>query len=125
MGAVGVLVYLAGLQRIDKELYEAADIDGAGPLQKFFHIEFPLILTQIRLTLILMIIGTLQGYGQQLLLLGENGGPDRSGLTPGLWMFNRAFYNGEYGYACALGLVLFAVILILSGLATKYVKVDK
>lgn len=125
MGAVGVLVYLAGLQRIDKELYEAADIDGAGPFQKFFYIEFPLILTQIRLTLILMIIGTLQGYGQQLLLLSENGGPDRAGLTPGLWMFNRAFYNGEYGYACALGLILFFVILILSGIATKYVRVDR
>ena len=125
IGAVGVLIYLAGLQRIDRELYEAADIDGAGPFQKFFYIEFPLILTQIRVTLILMVIGTLQGYGQQYLLLGENGGPDRAGMTPGLWMFNRAFYNGEFGYACALGLVLFFVILALTWVNNKYVRVDK
>ena len=125
IGAVGVLIYLAGLQRIDRELYEAADIDGAGPFQKFFYIEFPLILTQIRVTLILMVIGTLQGYGQQYLLLGENGGPDRAGMTPGLWMFNRAFYNGEFGYACALGLILFFVILALTWVNNKYVRVDR
>lgn len=125
IGAVGVLIYLAGLQGIDKALYEAAEIDGAGPIQKFFYIEFPLILTQIRLTLILMIIHTLQGYGQQYLLLGENGGPARAGMTPGLWMFNRAFFNGEFGYACALGLILFFVILILTWANNKYVRVEK
>ena len=125
IGAVGVLIYLAGLQAIDKELYEASDIDGAGPFQKFFYIEFPLILTQVRVTLILLIIYTLQGYGQQFLLLGENGGPARAGMTPGLWMFNRAFFNGEFGYACALGLVLFSVILGLTWVNNKYVRVDK
>jgi ABC-type sugar transport system permease subunit len=125
IGAVGVLIYLAGLQSIGKELYEAADIDGAGPFQKFFYIEFPLILTQVRVTLILLIIHTLQGYGQQFLLLGENGGPARAGMTPGLWMFNRAFFNGEFGYSCALGLVLFVVILALTWVNNKYVRVDK
>ncbi len=125
IGAVGVLIYLAGLQGIDKELYEASDIDGAGPFQKFFYIEFPLIMTQVRLTLILMVIGTLQGYGQQYLLLGENGGPARAGMTPGLWMFNRAFFNGEFGYACALGLILFFVILALTWVNNKYVRVER
>jgi ABC-type sugar transport system permease subunit len=125
IGVVGVLIYLAGLQSIDKELYDAADIDGAGSVQKFIYIEFPLILTQVRLTLILLIIHTLQGYGQQFLLLGENGGPARAGMTPGLWMFNRAFFNGEFGYACALGLVLFVVILALTWANNKYVRVDK
>lgn len=125
IGAVGVLIYLAGLQSIDKELYEAAEIDGAGPFHKFFYIEFPLILTQIRLTLILLIISTLQGYGQQFLLLGENGGPARAGMTPGLWMFNRAFFNGEFGYACALGIILFFFILVLTWANNKYVRVDK
>ncbi len=124
IGAVGVLIYLAGLQSIDKQLYEAADIDGAGPFQKFFYIEFPLILTQVRVTLILLIIHTLQGFGQQFLLLGENGGPARAGMTPGLWMFNRAFFNGEFGYACALGLILFFVILGLTMISNKYVRID-
>lgn len=125
MGAVGVLIYLAGLQTIGKEMYEAAEIDGAGPFAQFLYIELPLILTQVRLTLILLVIGTLQGYGQQFLLLGENGGPAGAGMVPGLWMFNRAFFAGEMGYACALGLILFFFILALTWVNNKYVRVDK
>lgn len=125
MGSVGVLVYLAGLQAIGSEIYEAADLDGAGPFRKFWAIEFPLIMTQVRITLILLIIGTLQSYGQQYVLLGENGGAGRAGMTPGLWMFNRAFFAGEFGYACALGIALFAVILALTWVNNKYVRVDK
>jgi raffinose/stachyose/melibiose transport system permease protein len=125
LGSVGVLIYLAGLAQIDASLYESADLDGCGPFRKFFHIELPLILTQVRLTLILLIIGTFQSFGQQYLLLGENGGPQRAGMTPGLWMFNRAFFNSEFGYACALGMVLFLVILILTLINEKFVRIDK
>lgn len=125
IGAVGVLVFLAGLQSIGTEVYEAADLDGINPFQKFLHIELPLIMTQVRLMLVLMIIGTLQGYGLQFLLLGEDGGPGGRGMVPGLWMFNRAFIAGELGYACALGLVLFVFILILTLINNKYVRVDK
>ncbi len=125
LGTVGVLIYLAGLQNIDQSLYESADLDGCGPFRKFLNIELPLILTQIRLTLALLFIGTLQSYGQQYLLLGENGGPGRAGMTPGLWMFNRAFFNREFGYACALGLILFLVILTLTWLNNKYVRIEK
>jgi len=125
VGAVGVLIFLAGLQSIGTEVYEAADLDGVTPFQKFLHIELPLIMTQVRLMFVLMIIGTLQGYGLQFLLLGEDGGPGGKGMVPGLWMFNRAFIAGEFGYACALGLVLFAFILMLTLINNKYVRVDK
>ena len=125
IGAVGVLIFLAGLQSIGTEVYEAADLDGVTPFQKFLHIELPLIMTQVRLMFVLMIIGTLQGYGLQFLLLGEEGGPGGKGMVPGLWMFNRAFLAGEFGYACALGLFLFVFILILTMINNKYVKVDK
>lgn len=125
IGAVGVLVYLAGLQGISPEVYEAAELDGVGPLGKFFYIELPLILTQVRMMLILLIIGTLQGYGLQLLLLGENGGPAGRGMTPGLWMFNRAFYAGDFGYACAVGMILFVFILGLTFVSNKYVRTQK
>ena len=63
IGTVGVLIYLAGLQSIGTEVYEAADLDGASSWRKFVHIEFPLIMTQVRLSLVMLIIGTLQGYG--------------------------------------------------------------
>ncbi len=125
IGTVGVLIYLAGLQAIGSEVYEAADLDGVTPFQKFLHIELPLIMTQVRLSLVLLIIGTLQGFGLQLLLLGENGGAGGRGMVPGLWMFNRAFVAGEFGYACAIGLILFVFILILTFLNNKYVRVEK
>jgi len=125
LGTVGVLIYLAGLQSIDKDLYESSELDGAGPFRQFFSIELPLIMTQIRLTLILLIINTLKTFGNMYLLLGENGGPGGAGMVPGLWMFNRAFFAGEFGYACALGLVLFVVILGLTYLNNKYVRVER
>jgi ABC-type sugar transport system permease subunit len=125
VGAVGVLIYLAGLQNIGTEVYEAADLDGVNAFQKFFYIELPLILTQVRLSLVLLIISSIQGFGLQLLLLGEDGGPAGRGMVPGLWMFNRAFVAGELGYACAIGLVLFVFILILTLLNNKFVKVEK
>jgi raffinose/stachyose/melibiose transport system permease protein len=125
IGTVGVLIYLAGLQSISVEIYEAAELDGIGPVGKFFHLELPLILTQVRLNLVLLIIGTLQGYGLQLLLLGESGGPGGRGMVPGLWMYNRAFIAGEFGYACAIGILLFALILILTWVNNRYVRVTK
>lgn len=125
IGTVGVLIYLAGLQSISREVYEAAELDGIGPLGKFFHIELPLILTQVRLSLVLLIIGTLQSYGLQLLLLGESGGAGGRGMVPGLWMYNRAFIAGEFGYACAIGIILFAFILVLTLINNRYVRVDR
>jgi ABC-type sugar transport system permease subunit len=125
IGAAGVLIYLAGLQSIGNEVYEAAELDGIGPIGKFFHIELPLILTQVRLSLTLLIISTLQGYGLQLLLLGDTGGAAGRGLTPGLWMYNRAFIAGEFGYACAIGIVLFVFILALTLLNQRFVRIDK
>jgi raffinose/stachyose/melibiose transport system permease protein len=125
LGAVGVLIYLAGLQSIGTEVYEAADLDGVSAFQKFWHIELPLITTQIRLNVILMVISTLQGYGQLYLLLNENGGAGGRGMVPGLWMFNRAFVNGEFGYACSIGLILFIFILTLTYINNKYIRVDK
>jgi raffinose/stachyose/melibiose transport system permease protein len=125
IGAVGVLIFLAGLQSIGTEVYEAAELDGSNAFQTFFYIELPLIMTQVRLMLVLMIIGTLQGYGLQFLLLGPDGGAGGKGMVPGLWMFNRAFIAGEFGYACALGLFLFVFILILTWINNKYVRVDK
>lgn len=125
IGTIGVLIYLAGLQSIGQEVYEAAELDGIGPFKKFIYIELPLILTQVRLSLVLLIIGTLGQYGLQLLLLNEYGGPGGRGMTPGLWMYNRAFVAGEFGYACAIGVLLFLVILTLTFLNNRYVRVDK
>ena len=125
IGTVGVLIYLAGLSNISKEVYEAAELDGVGFWGKIFRIELPLIMTQVRINLIFLTIGTLGEYGFFLLLLGPQGGPDNIGMTPGLYMFREAFINRNMGYACALGMIMFVVILYLTVLYQRHMKVEK
>jgi ABC-type sugar transport system permease subunit len=125
VGTVGVLIYLAGLQQISTDVYEAAQLDGVGPVGKLFKIELPLIMTQVRINLIMMTIGTLTAYEFFLILLGREGGPGNVGMVPGLYMYKSAFIDQRYGYACALGMVLFVVILLLTIVYQKYVKVEK
>ena len=125
VGVVSVLLYLSGLGNIDQSVYEAADIDGCGPFRKFWNIELPLITTQIRLNLILMIIGTLKGWGLVFILLGDSGGPEGVGMLPGLYMFHKAFTAAEVGYACAIGLLLFFLIVYLTVINNRYVRVSR
>jgi ABC-type sugar transport system permease subunit len=125
IGTVGVLIYLAGLSNISQEVYEAAELDGIGFWGKIFRIEIPLILTQVRINLIFLTISTLSEYGFFLILLGPDGGPDNAGLTPGLYMYQKAFIDNEMGYACALGMVLFALLLFLTLIYQKHLKVEK
>ncbi|MBN8526011.1 MAG: sugar ABC transporter permease [Planctomycetes bacterium] len=125
IGTVGVLIYLAGLSNISQEVYEAAELDGVGFWGKIFRIEVPLIMTQVRINLIFLTIGTLNDYAFFLILLGPSGGPDGAGLTPGLYMYQQAFVNGRLGYACALGMVMFLIILYITVFYQRHVKVDK
>lgn len=125
VGAFGVLIYLAGLQSIPEDVYEAAEVDGAGPLTIFFKIELPLIMTQIRINLVLMTIGTLQAWENIYLFVGINGGPNGIATVPGLRIFRDAFAEGLFGYGCAIGFVIFLVTLALTYVNNKFVKVNK
>ncbi|MGF1530442.1 MAG: carbohydrate ABC transporter permease [Puniceicoccaceae bacterium] len=125
VGTVGVLIYLSGLQNISEDVYEAAELDGVTPLGMIFKIELPLIMTQVRINLIFMTISTLTAYEAFLILLGPDGGPGNVGMVPGLYMFGSAFAEGRFGYACALGMVMFVVILTLTIIYQRYVKVEK
>ena len=125
VGVVGVLIYLAGLQGIGDSVYEAADLDGVTPFQKFLHIEFPLIMTQVRINLVLLIIGTLQMYAFILILFDIEGGPNGKLMVPGLYMFRSAFAEGYAGYACCIGLIIFVFILLLTEINNRFVRVEK
>jgi ABC-type sugar transport system permease subunit len=125
VGVVSVLLYLSGLGNIDQSVYEAAEIDGCNWFRKFWNIELPLIMTQVRLNLVLMIIGTLRGWGLVFILLGDDGGPGGAGMLPGLLMFHKAFVNMRAGYACAIGLLLFLLIVYLTVINNKYVRVQR
>ena len=120
VGTLGVLIYLAGLDNIDPGLFEAAEIDGAGFLKKFWHIELPLLMRQIKLNLVLGIIGTIQGFGTILFL--TQGGPSFSTTVPGYQMYDEAFKQTRMGYASAIGLLMFIVILLATLTAGKAVR---
>jgi raffinose/stachyose/melibiose transport system permease protein len=125
VGVVSVLIFLAGLQAIPTSVYEAAKLDGCGPVKRCITIEIPLIMSQVRLSLVLMIIATIKGFENILIMCNEFGGPNGAANVPGLYMFRMAFMEGRVGYACALGMLLFGIIIVLTILNDKYVRVDK
>lgn len=120
VGGIGVLIYLAGLQNISSELFDAAALDGASGLRRFFTIDLPLIKGQIRLNLVLSIITGLQVITGPLVL--TNGGPVDATMVPGLYMYQQAFTYGRLGYASAMGVVVFIAIFALTVLNMTFFK---
>jgi raffinose/stachyose/melibiose transport system permease protein len=109
---VGMLIYLAGLLAIPNEVVEAAVVDGASSIRRFFSIELPLLIPQVRLILILNVIGGLQNFGWQLLV--TRGGPNNATTVPAWEMYQSAMRGGRFGVASAIGVVLFVVIFVLT-----------
>lgn len=117
VGGIAVLIFLAGLNNITQDVLDASRIDGANFLKRFIQIDAPLVSGQVRLIAILSIIGSLSGFGTSLIL--TNGGPGFATLVPGLHMYHEAFQFDRLGYACALGMLLFVVILTLTLIAMR------
>jgi raffinose/stachyose/melibiose transport system permease protein len=116
----GLLIYTAGLHAIPKEITESAQLDGSNGWSSFWRIELPLILGQLRLMTILTIIAAVQQYTAVLIL--TNGGPGDATNVPGFTMFHNAFYYNHKGYACAIGVVLFLLILVLTVVNLRHVR---
>jgi ABC-type sugar transport system permease subunit len=104
------LVYYGGLLDIDLGILESARLDGAGRGKIFFRIQLPILAAQIKILLILTFIGTVQDFSGILLL--TSGGPGTSTYVPGLELYFNTTKFGRFGYACALGLVLFVFTMI-------------
>ncbi len=113
VGSFAVLTYLAKLQNIGKEIYEAADIDGAGWWSKFTRIELPLITGSIYVLLVFVIIDSVKDAGMILALAGMEGGPGGVATVPALFMLRKAFVELQMGYACAVGIILTLVVMSL------------
>jgi multiple sugar transport system permease protein len=107
-----MVIYLAGLQGIPDVYYEAADIDGAGALPKFFNITIPLMSPIILFNLVMGIISSFQVFTAGYLI--TNGGPQNSTLFYVLHLYRTAFQSLKMGYAAAMGWVLFLIILVLT-----------
>src|SRR5690606_29491312 len=108
----GMVIYLAGLQNISEELYEAAEVDGANPLQRLIHITIPLMTPTIFFNLILGIISSFQVFNSAFIMTG--GGPVNSTLFYMLHIYEQAFTHWKMGYASALSVVLFLFVLVLT-----------
>jgi multiple sugar transport system permease protein len=113
------VIFLAGLQDVPRHLYESADIDGASFWQKTLHITLPVISPVIYFNMIMGLIGSFQVFAVPYVMTGGGDGPGRSLLFLATYLYQNAFDYWNMGYACAIGVILFVIILLLTLLATK------
>lgn len=113
-GGGAMLIFLAGLQNVPKQLYEAAELDGAGRWRQFWNITLPMLSPTLFFNLIMGMIGAMQLFMQAFLLSDKNGGPQNQLLFYVLYLYRKAFLDYEFGYAAALAWILFVVILLFT-----------
>ena len=118
-----MVMYMAGMANIPASLYEAADLDGAGKIGKFFNVTLPLIWNSIRTTLTFFIISTIN-LSFLLVQILTDGGPDGSTEVFLSYMFKQAYTNSSYGYGMAIGVVVFIFSFGLSGIVSHITKRD-
>ena len=107
-----MMIFLAGLQNIPRELIEAAELDGAGPWKRFRYVTLPLLTPTIFFLMMVGVIASLQIFNQAYVM--TQGGPAHATLFYVLYLFQTAFERFQMGYACAMALVLFIITLIVS-----------
>lgn len=105
-----MVIFLAGLQQIPRELYEAAEVDGASALQKFRNVTLPLLTPVIFFNLVLGIINSFQAFTSAYIVSGGSGGPADSTLFYTLYLYQEGFMNFRMGYASAMGWILLIII---------------
>ncbi|MFF3455008.1 carbohydrate ABC transporter permease [Streptomyces sp. NPDC002730] len=115
------IIFLAGLQTIPTELYEAARVDGAGPVQTFFRVTVPLMRPVILFTLVVSTVTGLQSFSEPQVLLQTTantstfaGGPDNAGQTMVLYFFQQTFDNNDFGYGAAIAWGIFLIVAVFS-----------
>ncbi len=107
-----MVIFLAGLQGIPQHLYEAAEIDGASTIERFFHVTIPMMSPVILFNMVLGVIGSFQIFTPAYIM--TNGGPANSSLFYGLYLYNNAFRWFKMGYASAMAWLMFIIILALT-----------
>jgi ABC-type sugar transport system permease subunit len=121
-GGVGfyVIIFINAMATIPKSLYESAILDGANHMERLFQITIPLIMPIIRVSGLFLVLGSFKGFEHVLIL--TNGGPSGSTDVIGLYMFNLAFGSEyhNYGYASAIGMFLFVILVAAKLLIDKY-----
>ncbi|KPC54848.1 carbohydrate ABC transporter permease [Amantichitinum ursilacus] len=108
------VLYLAAMQTIPEDLYEAATLDGASITRQFWHITLPMIRPMMFFAVSLTLINNLQLFEEPFILLGDNGGTGQAAMTTAMYMYRTAFYFSDFGTACAISWVMFVIIAVLS-----------
>ena len=114
-----MLILLAGLQAIPKDLYEAATMDGAGRFQQFWYITLPGLRPMIFFGVTLSVIGGLQLFEEPFILTGGRGGSDQAGMTTAIYLYRMAFDFNDFGAASAMSWLLFLVVVALTWLTNR------
>lgn len=109
-----MLIFLAGLNAIPRSLLDAAEVDGARSVQKFFKITLPLITPTVFFNLVMQIINAMQSFTSAYVISNGVGDPNKSTLVFVLNIYNNAFRNYKFGYAAALSWILFLIITIFT-----------
>ncbi|KQO16711.1 carbohydrate ABC transporter permease [Paenibacillus sp. Leaf72] len=113
-----MVMYMAGIDSISPELYEAADLDGATRIQQFFRITIPMLWEIIRVTIIFSINGVLS-ISFIIVSIMTGGGPDRHSEVVMTYLYAQAFTNSNFGYAMAIGVVVFVISMLLALVSNK------
>jgi multiple sugar transport system permease protein len=108
-----ILLYLAALQNVPKEVYEAADVDGAGTVRKFWSVTVPGVRPATTLVVILATITGMNLFTEPYLLT-NGGGPNGASVTPVFYMYQKGVEQGQAGYAAAIGMILLALTLLIA-----------
>ena len=116
------VLYLAALQTIPKDLYEAADMDGAGRWQQFWCITLPSLKPMVYFGVMLSVIGGLQIFEEPFILTNGRGGSDQAGMTAAVYLYRMAFDFNDFGGASAMSWLLFAVVAVLTWLTNRAFK---
>ncbi|MEV5833868.1 sugar ABC transporter permease [Nocardia sp. NPDC052112] len=116
------VILLAAMQGVPETLYEAARIDGAGALRRFWSVTLPLIRGPLSFVFVITIINSVQAFDQAYALTGGSGGPETGTYLLGIMLFQNAFGFYEVGYAAALAWVIFAILLVLTLLQLRFAR---
>jgi multiple sugar transport system permease protein len=117
------ILYVAAMQSIPRDLYEAARMDGADGRRIFWHITLPQLKPMMYFGVTLTVIGGLQLFEEPFILTGGKGGMEYAGMTTAMYMYRTAFEFNDFGLASAISWLLFAVILVLTVVTNRAFKV--
>ena len=112
-----MVIFLAGLKQIPQDLYDAAEVDGATPVRKFFSITLPLLTPIIFFNFVMQMIGAFQAFTPAYIISSGTGGPADSTLFYTLYLYEQGFTNFQMGYASAMAWVLVAIIAVVTAVS--------